>query len=78
MEQIIHRLEAIHRALRNAPKTYRCDPRVADLVALCLRDLHAIVAAQALGETRTLGETPAPRLRLIDCRTSREGEFAGL
>ena len=46
METIIDRLEAIHRALRTAPLQERRDERVADTVALCLRDLHAI-AAQA-------------------------------
>jgi hypothetical protein len=66
MQQVIHRLEAIHRALRNAPKAYRCDPRVADSVAICLRELHAI-AAQSSEDDRALG----PRLRLIDCRASQ-------
>jgi hypothetical protein len=63
MQQVIHRLEAIHRALRNAPKSYRCDPRVAESVAICLRELHAI-AAQSSWDNGGSGH----RLRLIDCR----------
>ncbi|MCW2284599.1 hypothetical protein M2323_002486 [Rhodoblastus acidophilus] len=62
MEKIINRLEAIHRALRNAPIQGRRDMQVADSVALCLRELHAI-AAQASAGDRVRG----PSLRLIDC-----------
>jgi len=70
MQQVIDRLEAIHRALRNAPKSYRCDPGVADSVAICLRELHAI-AAQSVGD----GPASGPRLRLIDCRASERSAF---
>jgi hypothetical protein len=61
METIIDRLEAIHRALRNAPTQDWRDARVADSVALCLRDLHAIVAQE-----RADGRPQRPVLRLID------------
>jgi hypothetical protein len=61
METIIDRLEAIHRALRTAPLQERRDERVADTVARCLRDLHAI-AAQA----RAANWSRRPVLRLID------------
>jgi hypothetical protein len=44
MERVINRLEAIHRALRSAPKQGRVDVIAAESVALCLRDLHAIAA----------------------------------
>lgn len=63
MDKIINRLETIHRALRNAPIKGRRDALVADSVALCLRDLHAI-AAQA----RADGRSRRPSLRLIDCQ----------
>jgi hypothetical protein len=64
MEKIIHRLEAIHRALRTAPVQGRRDALVADSVALCLRDLHAI-AAQI-----SAGDAPArAHLRLVDCES---------
>jgi len=63
MEKIINRLETIHRALRNAPIQGRRDMQVADSVALCLRELHAI-AAQARG---SVGRRPS--LRLIDCES---------
>jgi hypothetical protein len=59
MEKIINRLEAIHRALRNAPIQGRRDALVAESVALCLRELHAI-AAQARGDAQA-----GPSLRLI-------------
>ena len=62
MDQIIRRLETIHRALRNAPESLGCDPRVAEAVAGCLRELHAI-AAQGAEE----GEDAQRRFRLIDC-----------
>jgi hypothetical protein len=62
MEEIIDRLEAIHRALRTAPAQAKRDALVADCVALCLRDLHAIVA-----QSRTGGQVQPPSLRLIDC-----------
>ena len=61
MEKIINRLETIHRALRNAPIQGRRDMQVADSVALCLRELHAI-AAQTCGR---VGRKPS--LRLVDC-----------
>jgi hypothetical protein len=61
MEKIINRLETIHRALRNAPIQGRSDALVANSVALCLRDLHAIAAQAHAGGRRR------PSLRLIDC-----------
>jgi hypothetical protein len=68
MDQIIHRLETIHRARRAAPQSYGCDPRVAETVAACLRELHA-VAAQSVGE--------GPRLRVIHpAEDAGEGEPA--
>jgi hypothetical protein len=62
MEKIINRLEAIHRALRNAPIQGRRDMLVADSVALCLRDLHAIAAQASAADLAR-----RPSLRLIDC-----------
>ena len=61
MDTIIDRLEAIHRTLRYAPVKDRRDVQVADSVALCLRELHAI-AAQA----RVADRPRRPVLRLID------------
>jgi hypothetical protein len=57
MDQLIRRLENIHRALRAAPPHWQCDPRVADGVALCLRELHAVAAREAPPQ--------APRLRVV-------------
>ncbi len=62
MDQIIRRLETIHRALRNAPEGLGCDPRIAEAVAGCLRELHAI-AAQAAEENV---DNARRRFRLID------------
>jgi hypothetical protein len=62
MDQIIRRLETIHRALRAAPESFGDDPRIAEAVADCLRELHAI-AAQASDDM----DFARPRLRLIDC-----------
>jgi hypothetical protein len=59
LEQIIQRLETIHRAL-SAGTESGCDPRLAEAVAGCLRELHAI-AAQSADEAR--------RLRLIAAAT---------
>jgi hypothetical protein len=64
MEKIINRLEAIHRALRTAPIQGRRDMLVADSVALCLRDLHAIAAQASVGD-----HARRPSLRLIDCES---------
>lgn len=61
MDQIIRRLETLHRALRAAPENARDAPRIAEAVAACLRDLHAI-AAQAADDA----DRARPRLRLID------------
>ena len=64
MDQIVRRLETLHRALRAAPEN-ACDaPRVAEAVAACLRELHAIAAQAAEGADRA-----GPRLRLIDGAT---------
>ena len=52
MDQIIRRLETIHRALRNVPEGRGCDPRVAEAVAGCLRELHAIAAQAAQDDAR--------------------------
>ncbi|RAI16434.1 hypothetical protein SAMN06265338_106220 [Rhodoblastus acidophilus] len=61
MEEIIKRLEKLHRALRTAPAQVERDVQAAISVAICLRDLHAIAAqARAGGNER-------PSLRLIDC-----------
>lgn len=61
MEQIVHRLENLYRFLRAAPQNACVAPGVAEAVAACLRDLHAIAA-------QTAELNPArPRLRLIDC-----------
>jgi len=62
MEQIITRIESLHRALRGAPLPERSDELAAESLALCLRELHAIVA-----QSRAGGRTRRPRLRLIDC-----------
>jgi chemotaxis regulatin CheY-phosphate phosphatase CheZ len=59
MDQIIRRLETIHRALRNAPESLGCDPRVAEAVAGCLRELHAIAA-------QTIREDSRRRLRVVE------------
>ncbi len=61
MDHIIRRLETIHRALRAAPEGFGRDPRIAEAVAGCLRELHAI-AAQAAGGP----DGPRSRLRLVD------------
>jgi hypothetical protein len=64
MDQIVRRLESLHRVLRAAPEN-ACDaPRVAEAVAACLRDLHAIAAQAAEDADRA-----RPRLRLIDGAT---------
>ncbi|MCW2274984.1 hypothetical protein GJ654_10540 [Rhodoblastus acidophilus] len=70
MEKIINRLETIHRALRNAPIQGRGDMLVADSVALCLRDLHAIAAQASVGE-----RARRPSLRLIDCESGPHKSF---
>jgi hypothetical protein len=57
MEQIIRRLEAIHRALRAAPDCDE-DARVAEAVAGCLRRLHAIAAQDAAERPRLVDGAP--------------------
>ncbi|MBB4199339.1 hypothetical protein CCR94_05775 [Rhodoblastus sphagnicola] len=63
MEDIINRIESIHRALRSAPRQEQRDELAAESLALCLRDLHAIVA-----QSRAAGRARRPSLRLIDCQ----------
>jgi hypothetical protein len=57
MEQIIRRLEAIHRAVRAAPDCAE-DARVAEAVVGCLRRLHAIAAQGATEPPRLVDVTP--------------------
>ena len=64
MDQIIRRLETLHRALRAAPESAGDAPRVAEAVAACLRDLHAIAAQAAEDADRA-----RPRLRLVEGAT---------
>jgi hypothetical protein len=64
MDQIVRRLETLHRALRAAPENAGDAPRVAEAVAACLGDLHAIAARAAQDADRA-----RPRLRLIDGAT---------
>jgi len=59
MESLINRITALHRSLKLGPSSHGGDPRLAAVVASCLRDLHGIAARSA--------EQPAarPRLRLV-------------
>jgi hypothetical protein len=60
MDQLILRLETIHRGLRNSSQKLQRDRHIAESVAGCLRDLHTIAAQRA---DRT--EDAWPRLRLV-------------
>ncbi len=61
MDNLIRRLEIIHRALRAAPQPFDRDPRMAEAVADCLRELHAIAA-----QSTDRRDDAQPRLRLVD------------
>ncbi len=59
MDNLIRRLEALHRQLRAAPGEAGYDPRIVEAIANCLRDLHAIAA-------QSTEASADPRLRLVE------------
>jgi hypothetical protein len=62
MDQIVRRVEILHRALSAEPERSCGETRLAEAVAACLRDLHAI-AARAANDADPARSRP----RLIDC-----------
>ena len=60
MDQLILRLETLHRSLRNGARSHDCDRRVAESVAICLRDLHSLAARSVDGAGKE-----RPLLRLV-------------